>query len=127
MADADTENFRTVTPSCDHNALKECLDRNNGDRSKCTKEWEAFQRSCSENKSTCLEDGATAKQTHEYLQVFIRKTCLLQVLLYPTVLRVFRRVVEGMNQVPGETARSSLTFASSMEIARETRNWQLWL
>ena len=21
----------------------------------------------------CLEDGATAKQTHEYLQVFIRK------------------------------------------------------
>ena len=52
-------------------------------------------------------------------ELYVR-TCLLQVLLYPTVLRVFRRVVEGMNQVPGETARSSLTFASSMV------SWNLW-
>ena len=52
-------------------------------------------------------------------ELYVR-TCLLQVLLYPTVLRVFRRVVEGMNQVPGETARSSLTFASLMV------SWNLW-
>lgn len=47
---ADTKIYENVTPSCDHKALKECLDRNNGDRSKCMKEWEDFQRSCAENK-----------------------------------------------------------------------------
>lgn len=47
MADAK-QTYRSV-PSCDHQALKECLDRNSGDRSKCMKEWEEFQRSCAEN------------------------------------------------------------------------------
>ena len=32
---------------CDHEPLKRCLDENNGDRSKCQKEWEEFQRACS--------------------------------------------------------------------------------
>lgn len=50
MADTNSQTFTNVTPSCDHKALKECLDRNNGDRSKCIKEWEDFQRSCAENK-----------------------------------------------------------------------------
>ncbi|CAH3111008.1 unnamed protein product [Porites lobata] len=56
MADAGAQKaYRiNVVSSCDHQALKECLDRNNGDRSKCIKEWEDFQRSCAENKSFSL-------------------------------------------------------------------------
>ncbi|CAH3020214.1 unnamed protein product [Porites evermanni] len=55
MADAGARKaYRNVVSSCDHQALKECLDRNNGDRSKCIKEWEDFQRSCAENKSSCF-------------------------------------------------------------------------
>ena len=52
MADTGTQQAhrKVVMPTCDHQALKECLDRNNGDRSKCMKEWEDFQRSCAENK-----------------------------------------------------------------------------
>ncbi|XP_078361215.1 uncharacterized protein LOC144645498 [Oculina patagonica] len=60
MADASSQTFRNVTPSCDHQALKECLDRNNGDRSKCMKEWEDFQRSCAENKRKLQEKQETA-------------------------------------------------------------------
>lgn len=51
MADSGAQMSRKVTnPSCDHQALKECLDRNFGDKSKCLKEWEEFQRSCAEKK-----------------------------------------------------------------------------
>ncbi|CAH3199329.1 unnamed protein product [Porites evermanni] len=56
MADAGARKaYRNVVSSCDHQALKECLDRNNGDRSKCIKEWEDFQRSCAENKRKLQE------------------------------------------------------------------------
>ncbi|KAI8817166.1 uncharacterized protein EV422DRAFT_571006 [Fimicolochytrium jonesii] len=35
---------------CDSQPLKQCLDRNNGDRSKCLKEWEDFKRECMTKK-----------------------------------------------------------------------------
>lgn len=38
------------TESCDYNPLKQCLEKNNNDRSKCTKEWDEFQRACREKK-----------------------------------------------------------------------------
>lgn len=36
--------------SCDYNPLKECLAKNDNDRSKCMKEWDEFQRACREKK-----------------------------------------------------------------------------
>ncbi|KAI8990091.1 hypothetical protein BDB01DRAFT_848183 [Pilobolus umbonatus] len=36
--------------SCDFNPLKECLEKNNNDRSQCMKEWNEFQRACKEKK-----------------------------------------------------------------------------
>ena len=47
----DTETSNPLMPrstSCDYQALKDCLEKNRGDRSKCVKEWEEFQRSCAE-------------------------------------------------------------------------------
>ncbi|EGD73081.1 hypothetical protein PTSG_12214 [Salpingoeca rosetta] len=32
--------------ACDSEPLRLCLEKNNGDRSKCQKEWEAFKRAC---------------------------------------------------------------------------------
>lgn len=40
----------TLPSLCDYQPLKDCLERNKGDRAKCMKEWEEFQRSCSERK-----------------------------------------------------------------------------
>ncbi|KAI9095618.1 hypothetical protein DFS34DRAFT_651404 [Phlyctochytrium arcticum] len=41
---------RRVDPAltCDSRELQECLQKNNGDRSKCQAEWEAFRKACSE-------------------------------------------------------------------------------
>ena len=35
---------------CDYQPLKDCLEQNKGDRTKCAKEWEEFQKSCAERK-----------------------------------------------------------------------------
>ncbi len=40
----------TTVKSCEHQALKECLDRNQGNKDKCVKEWQEFQNLCSNNK-----------------------------------------------------------------------------
>jgi hypothetical protein len=48
MADAAAKT-KLVAP-CDYKPLKVCLENNNGDRSKCKKEFDEFQRSCAENK-----------------------------------------------------------------------------
>ncbi|TPX58622.1 hypothetical protein PhCBS80983_g03005 [Powellomyces hirtus] len=38
------------TVVCDSRELQECLQKNNGDRSKCLKEWEDFKKACMEKK-----------------------------------------------------------------------------
>ena len=38
------------TTPCEYRALKECLDKNNGKREKCEKEWQEFQNACASNK-----------------------------------------------------------------------------
>ncbi|ORX71327.1 hypothetical protein DL89DRAFT_266343 [Linderina pennispora] len=35
---------------CDYEPLQQCLKANNGDRAKCTKEWDAFQQACQKRK-----------------------------------------------------------------------------
>ncbi|RCH80864.1 hypothetical protein CU097_004354 [Rhizopus azygosporus] len=35
---------------CDYVPLKECLAKNNNDRSKCLKEWNEFQQACRQRK-----------------------------------------------------------------------------
>ena len=59
MADRSDRRVMTETqriPSlCHHQALKDCLERNKGDRTKCMKEWEEFQRSCGEHKRYRIE------------------------------------------------------------------------
>ena len=35
---------------CEYRALKECLDKNQGNREKCEKEWQEFQNACAHNK-----------------------------------------------------------------------------
>ena len=35
---------------CEYKALKECLDRNQGKREKCEREWQEFQNACANNK-----------------------------------------------------------------------------
>lgn len=43
------ESFTTVK-SCEYKALKECLDKNQGRKEKCEKEWIEFQTLCANNK-----------------------------------------------------------------------------
>ena len=50
---------------------------------------------------------------------FVSAVAFIRLLLYPTVLCLLRRF-EGISQVPGKTARSSQTFASSIA------SWNLW-
>ena len=45
----EEEKFVTVK-SCEHQALKECLERNGGKKEKCEKEWQEFQNLCSKNR-----------------------------------------------------------------------------
>ncbi|KAG0245253.1 Stomatin-like protein 2, mitochondrial [Actinomortierella wolfii] len=40
------------TQVCDSEPLRLCLEKNNGDRSKCLKEWEEFKAACSAKKRT---------------------------------------------------------------------------
>lgn len=35
---------------CEYKALKECLDRNQGKKEKCEKEWQEFQNACTNNR-----------------------------------------------------------------------------
>ena len=48
--DAESDGFVTVKAACEYKALKECLDRNQGKREKCEKEWQEFQNLCERNK-----------------------------------------------------------------------------
>ncbi|KAI9594589.1 hypothetical protein BDF19DRAFT_444161 [Syncephalis fuscata] len=41
-----TRFIENSTTTCDYRALKACLERHQGDRAKCTAEWEAFQEAC---------------------------------------------------------------------------------
>ena len=51
MADGGTHSpVKKIEPSCDYNALRQCLERNGGDRTKCSEELELFQRSCEQNR-----------------------------------------------------------------------------
>ena len=50
MADG-TKTVSLASAPCHYQPLKLCLEQNNGDRNKCKKELEEFQRSCAENKS----------------------------------------------------------------------------
>ncbi|KAK9716936.1 hypothetical protein K7432_006572 [Basidiobolus ranarum] len=51
-----------VEAPCDYSELQECLAKNRGDRSKCLKEWEAFQKACAEKKKkTNSENCETCK------------------------------------------------------------------
>lgn len=45
----DSEGFVTIK-ACEYKALKECLDRNQGRKEKCEKEWLEFQNLCEQNK-----------------------------------------------------------------------------
>lgn len=47
---AEEDGFVTVKAACEYKALKECLDRNQGKREKCEKEWQEFQNLCERNK-----------------------------------------------------------------------------
>ena len=39
-----------ISSPCEYKALKECLDRNQGKREKCEREWQEFQNACTNNK-----------------------------------------------------------------------------
>ena len=45
----DASDLESVSP-CEYKALKECLDRNQGKKEKCEKEWQEFQNACTNNK-----------------------------------------------------------------------------
>ena len=51
---------------------------------------------------------------------FMSELAFFRLLSYPTILWVLRGRFEGTSQIPGETAWSSRTFASSMA------SWNLW-
>lgn len=40
----------TMETACEYKALKDCLDRNQGRKEKCEKEWQEFQNLCATNK-----------------------------------------------------------------------------
>ena len=46
---ASSEEYTSVK-SCEYQALKDCLDRNQGRREKCEREWREFQTLCVNNK-----------------------------------------------------------------------------
>lgn len=52
---AEEDGFVTVKAACEYKALKECLDRNQGKREKCEKEWQEFQNLCERNKKLATE------------------------------------------------------------------------
>ena len=53
MAEKGAE-VTTQTAPCEYRALKECLERNEGKREKCDKEWQEFQNSCSNNRKLVI-------------------------------------------------------------------------
>ena len=46
---AERVDQQTVSP-CEYKALKECLERNQGKKEKCEREWFQFQNACTNNK-----------------------------------------------------------------------------
>ncbi|KAI9202304.1 uncharacterized protein BJ171DRAFT_182893 [Polychytrium aggregatum] len=47
----NAEKETTPVQVCDYKPLRECLDKHQGDRSKCLKEWEEFKTACSGKSS----------------------------------------------------------------------------
>ena len=50
MAEKESALDLVTTSPCEYKALKECLDRNQGKREKCEREWQEFQNACANNK-----------------------------------------------------------------------------
>jgi len=46
----DAQGFVKVETACEYKPLKDCLDRNQGKKEKCEKEWQEFQNLCARNK-----------------------------------------------------------------------------
>lgn len=47
---SSAEEYITIEAACEYKALKDCLDRNQGRKEKCEKEWQEFQNLCATNK-----------------------------------------------------------------------------
>lgn len=47
---SSAEEYITIEAACEYKALKDCLDRNQGRKEKCEKEWQEFQNLCAANK-----------------------------------------------------------------------------
>ena len=47
---ADIKEPRPNLSPCEYKALKECLERNQGKKEKCEREWQEFQNACSNNR-----------------------------------------------------------------------------
>lgn len=47
---SSAEEYITIEAACEYKALKDCLDRNQGRKKKCEKEWQEFQNLCAANK-----------------------------------------------------------------------------
>ena len=45
-----------IRTPCEYRALQECLERNQGSRDKCQREWREFQNACANNKR-CVEEN----------------------------------------------------------------------
>ena len=50
METEQPEGYITIEAACEYKALKDCLDRNQGRKEKCEKEWQEFQNLCATNK-----------------------------------------------------------------------------
>ena len=50
METEQLEGYITIEAACEYKALKDCLDRNQGRKEKCEKEWQEFQNLCTTNK-----------------------------------------------------------------------------
>ncbi|ORX77581.1 hypothetical protein K493DRAFT_321353 [Basidiobolus meristosporus CBS 931.73] len=59
--DALSVNSTKAAAPCDYSELQECLAKNKGDRSKCLKEWEAFQKACAEKKKQMNPSSETCE------------------------------------------------------------------
>ena len=48
--ETEQQGCNTIEAACEYKALKDCLDRNQGRKEKCEKEWQEFQNLCATNK-----------------------------------------------------------------------------
>ena len=50
MASSEEVNVSKAEATCQYQALKACLEKNNWKKEKCEKEWEEFQTLCATNR-----------------------------------------------------------------------------